>query len=69
MGDFCVWEMKKPQSSDWTAVNSLLSKGYAVFLPMRSAMASTSQIGKLVIFAVTEIDTPSFMEFSAISTL
>ena len=44
-------------------------KYYAVFLPRRSAIASTSWIGKLVILAVKAIEAPSFKAFSAILTV
>ena len=52
----------------WIAV---FAKGmrYAVFLPRRSAIASTSWIGKLVILAVKVTEAPSFNAFSAISIL
>ena len=46
-----------------------MCQGYAVFLPRRSAIASISGIGKLVILAVKAIEAPSFKAFSAISFL
>ena len=42
--------VKKPPSSDWTAVSFVMGeKYYAVFLPRRSAIASTSSRGNAVL--------------------